>query len=112
MSQCLHSSLCFACAGIPPHQSVIQEISCVTIAKKNNITTVATANFNERHVADLYKECQTICFGIACCTLLGQCVKNMQAPYGRYWASWEQSVRQITGIVQPRVQTDLACVFK
>lgn len=35
MSQCLHSSLCFAYAGIPPHQSVIQEISCVTIAKKN-----------------------------------------------------------------------------
>lgn len=59
---------------------------------------MATANFNERHVADLYKECQTICFGVACCTLLGQCVKNMQAPYGRYWGSWlswEQSVRSL-----------------
>lgn len=54
MSQCLHSSLPFACEGIPPHQSVIQEISCVTIALKKNVTTVAAANFNERHVADLY----------------------------------------------------------
>lgn len=34
MSQCLHSSLPFACEGIPPHQFVIQEISCVTIALK------------------------------------------------------------------------------
>lgn len=88
MSQCLHSSLPFACEGIPPHQSVIQEISCVTIALKKNVTTVAAANFNERHVADLYKQCQTICFGVACCTFLGQRVRSMQAPYRRYWGSW------------------------